>query len=243
MRLYKFTTQENKTRDVTWHEGMTFVIPANQRQPALCTSGVVHAYRNRDLAFLLNRIHADFTNPKLWECFGQIVVEDYGKCACYELTMGQPLLWPEWYRNETIRLAVSVNFAIFCAESVLKYFEVKFPTDNCPRKDIEAAQEYLRTGRVADAYAARAAYAATYAEAYAARSAVYAAACAAHAARATHAAAYAAVYATARVTARSAAAACAADAACAARAASAAGGADFGFLADCAVELVMNTLK
>ena len=73
-------------------------------------------------------------------------------------------------------------FAILCAESVLKYFEDKYPDDDRPRKAIEAAKEYLKTklAAYAAADAADAAYAA------------YAAADAADAARAAYAAAGAA---------------------------------------------------
>jgi hypothetical protein len=129
-------------------------------------------------------------------------------------------------------------FAILCAESVLKYFENKYPKDNRPRRAIEAAKGYLKhpTARAARAaadaaYAARAAY-----MAYAADNAADAAARAAYTAYAAYAAARAAY------TARAAYMAYAAYAA--ARAAyTAYAEIDFALLVDMAVELIMNPKK
>jgi hypothetical protein len=123
-------------------------------------------------------------------------------------------------------------FAILCAESVLKYFENKYPKDDRPRRAIEAAKGYLKhpTADAADAADAT----------YAAARAAYAAA---DAARAAYAAARAADAADAAYTADAAyAAADAADAA--ARAAGAAyAEIDFALLVDMAVELIMNPKK
>ena len=81
---------------------------------------------------------------------------------------------------------LSVFLAIGFAERALPIWEAEYPEDMRPRRAIEAAKEWLNNPS-ADAYAARATYAAAYAAADAAAYAAYAAAYAA-----TYAAAYAA---------------------------------------------------
>jgi hypothetical protein len=230
--LFKLTDAENKTRNVTWRENMTFSVELMDRKPELCSKGVIHAYQNPNLALLLNPAHGNFKNPKLWACTGDVVVTDWGKCGCYMLTMGKNLPHPEWYDDEAKRAYVMVQFAVLCAESVLPIFEASYPKDNRPRKAIEAAKEYLRakTDAAADA-AADAAHAAhvAYAADAAADAAAYAA-YAAHAAHAADAAAYAATYAAYAAAYAATYAAYAADI----------GDLDFGYIADKAVELVQE---
>ena len=65
---------------------------------------------------------------------------------------------------------LSVQLAVFCAERVLPIFEARYADDDRPRKAIEAACEWLRTGKkpADDAAAAYAVYAADAAAAAAA---------------------------------------------------------------------------
>jgi len=102
--------------------------------------------------------------------------------------------WIYWIATSLMTKRQRVEYAVFAAELVIHIFEQKYPTDDRPRKAIEAAKEYLRTGDAADT--ARAAYVAAD-EAYAAyeADAAYAADAAAYAADtagAADAAAYAA---------------------------------------------------
>lgn len=108
--------------------------------------------------------------------------------------------WARWLFSWLMNRRQRVEISIFCAEKVIDIFEKKYPSDNRPRKAIEAAKNWLESptedNRNAAAYAASAsaaAYAASAsaAAAYAAASATYAAASAASAASvaATYAAA------------------------------------------------------
>jgi len=58
----------------------------------------------------------------------------------------------------------SVAFAIYAARLVLKNFEEEFPTDDRPRKAIEAAEKYLQYPTIKNRKAAKAAEAAEVAE-------------------------------------------------------------------------------
>jgi hypothetical protein len=136
--------------------------------------------------------------------------------------------WANWMITRLMNKRQQVEYAVFAAELVINIYEDKNPSDDRPRKAIEAAKAYLKSpskstkkkayaaADAAAAYAydaAAAAAAAAYAAyAYAAADAAYAAA-AADAAYAAYAAAAYAAYAAADA---DAAAAAAADAAYAA---------------------------
>ena len=168
MKLYKLTDDLGRTKNKTqWGENVT-VCAESHGPPELCSRTVIHAYRNLNLAMLLNPIHGEFYDPQIWEAEGEIAVEDWGKVGCKSLTTIKRLEYSSWYADPSKRKDVQVWFAILCAESVLIHFESKFPNDDRPRKAIEAAKEYLRlkTARAARAAASaadRAASAADYA--------------------------------------------------------------------------------
>ena len=146
MKLYKLTDQDSKTHGgMEWGEGVTHKLEPCKK-PQLCTSQVLHAYKNPNLALLLNPIHADIKDPFMWEAEGDICIEDYGKCACFELTTVKQMSLPNWYQQK--RQDVQIQFAILCAEVVLKYFKDKYPTDDRPRKAIEAAKDYLKNKQI-----------------------------------------------------------------------------------------------
>ena len=186
MKLYKLTDDKSRTRGgMKWGEGVMHAIPEDKQRTELCGPGILHAYKNANLALLLNPIHADFNTSRLWQAEGDIVTEDWGKCGCHELKILRRMALPKWYRSKHKRKLVSIAFAVLCAEAVLKYYEQHKPNDDRPRKAIEAAKEYLKHPNADAADAARAAARAAYAAARAA----YAARAAARAAYAAYAAA------------------------------------------------------
>ena len=185
MKLYKLTDENGKTHGGTqWAAGVTHGAQERMSNPTLCTSDVIHAYADPDLALLMNPTHASFSQPRLWEAEGEPCVQQADKLGCYSLTTTRELVLPSWYQDDKMRVRVRVRFAVLAARAVLDIFEVVRPDDDRPRKAIEAAEAYL-SGGTASAYAAWAASAA----ASAASSASYAASAAAYAAWAASAAA------------------------------------------------------
>jgi hypothetical protein len=214
MKLYKLMNNDRTTRNNQKWEIEVTVEKEQVSNPILCSSDVLHAYRNINLAYMLNPIHGNFKDPILAECYGKICVEDWGKVGCFSLTPVRWLVAPEWVGSNR-DLRVQVNFAVLCAEAVLPIFEGKYPGDNRPRFAIDTANS------------ANAGYPdATGLFTYAARAAAYAAANAANAADAARAAAYAAANAADAVAYASDAAYAAEAAACAAYAAYAANAAN-----------------
>ncbi len=187
MKLYKFTEQDATTyeKSTLWGEGVTHK-KEKKDNPNLCSSDVIHAYKNLNLGLLLNPIHADIQKPRIWEAKGVVVAKDFGKVGCFSLTTVKEIDTPEWVKSDKV-LFVRIQFAILCAEAVLHHFEDKYPTDKRPREAIEDAKAYLkdptaRAAAAADAYAADAYAAAAYAAADAADAAARAADAAARAA-------------------------------------------------------------
>jgi len=260
MKLYKLMRPNHTTRKWQKWELGVHVEKAPCDDPQLCSSDVLHAYINLNLAFLLTYLHNTGDYTVAVECEGDVVVSDWAKVGCFAIT---PVRWiekPAWVGSE-YDTQVRVAFAMLCAEAVIDIYNAEYPSDNRPQRAIEITKAWLanpstetaaRVVSAADAAsdAADAAYSATYAAysaTYAARaagartmgaaaaaagSAASYAARASAAARATDAASDAA-YAAARAAARAAG-----------RAASSAARAfvamDFAALADEAVRMAYN---
>ena len=189
MKLVKLTDKDGYTQNRTkWNVGDYKEIHDFLKKPELCSNGVYHAYTNINLALLLNPIHCNFYNFKIFEVEGDVVVKDCSKVGCYNLKVLSELNIPDWYLDNNTRKDVIVCFAALCAESVLNIFEKKYSNDDRPRNAIELAKNYLKNKIIDTDHAADAAYAA----ADAADAAAYATADAADAAHAARAAAYAA---------------------------------------------------
>ncbi|MDE1919068.1 MAG: hypothetical protein KGH96_23785 [Sphingomonadales bacterium] len=66
MKAYKLTDENGRTYGNTyWGPGVTHVASG---AGYLCGSGWIHVYSHPLLAAFLNPIHANFENPRLWEC-------------------------------------------------------------------------------------------------------------------------------------------------------------------------------
>jgi len=148
MKLFKLTDFLSKTyKNTQWGKNVTHSVLKERQGTELCSPEVIHAYKNLNLALLLNPIHSSFSSPKAWEAKGKVVSEDWGKVGCWKLTTLEQLDIPDWYTDKYKRKRVQVRFAILCAEKVLKYFEDICPDDQRPRKAIEAAKDFLKASK------------------------------------------------------------------------------------------------
>lgn len=115
--LYKLTTQDNKTRkghynETTWGEGVSHF---GTGEGNLCGPGWIHAYTSPLLAVLMNPVHANIGNPKLWEAEGEVVLSDRGlKVGCRTLTTVREIPLPE------VTITQRIAFAILCTKEVCK---------------------------------------------------------------------------------------------------------------------------
>lgn len=145
MKLYKLTDEKHQTKNqCQWGDNVTHSVEKDLQNTKLCSAGVIHASKNQNLALLLNSIHANISDPVLWEAKGEVVVENWEKVGCHELTTIRQMDLPDWYTDPENRKQVMIQFAVLCAESVLAAFEERHPKNDEPRKAIEAIKKYLK---------------------------------------------------------------------------------------------------
>ena len=112
-KLYKLTDKNGRTHGGTqWGPGVT---NGGTGEGRLCGPGYIHAYEHPLLAVLLNPIHEDFRNPRMWEAEGEIALRDGQlKCGCISLTTLREIPVPKITTEQRVR------FAILCAKSVCR---------------------------------------------------------------------------------------------------------------------------
>ena len=111
--LYKLTDSCGKTHNGTqWGPGISH---SGTGEGGLCGPGWIHAYEHPLVAVLMNPIHADFKNPRLWEAEaeGEVGLRDGQlKCGCRTLTTIREIPLP------AVTTEMRVRFAILCAKEV-----------------------------------------------------------------------------------------------------------------------------
>jgi hypothetical protein len=167
IKLYKLTDGDGKTRNGTqWGPGISH---SGTGKGGLCGPGWIHAYEHPLIAVLMNPIHANFQNPRLWEAEGEVGLRDGQlKCGCKTLTTVREIPLP------SITTEMRVRFAILCAKEVCAYpawnaWADRWLSGEDRTQAAARAAEAAREAR--EARAARAARAAAWAAAWAARAA------------------------------------------------------------------------
>jgi hypothetical protein len=111
IKLFKLTDRDGQTRNGTqWGPGVSH---SGTGEGGLCGPGWIHAYEHPLIAVLMNPIHADFKNPRLWGAEGEVALRDGQlKCGCKTLTTVREIPLPK------ITTEMRVRFAILCAKEV-----------------------------------------------------------------------------------------------------------------------------
>lgn len=113
MIKYKLTTQDLKTYNgFQWKIGQKV---KTSGEGDLCSSGWLHYYHHPLLAVLLNPIHGNFNNPKLWEvnAEGEILDDKGLKGGCTELTLVKELPLPQISQTQKVAFAILLSKKIF----------------------------------------------------------------------------------------------------------------------------------
>jgi len=121
MKLYKLTTAEGKSKDgnLRWGEGVKHVVPRGSRGRELCKAGLLHAYKDLDIAFLQDPADACYgENALAWEAEGQVVVDSPLKVGCWELTTLCRLQKSAWLSDPNLALRVRLRYAFLAARNV-----------------------------------------------------------------------------------------------------------------------------
>jgi hypothetical protein len=200
LKLYKLTNQNNQTKNQTqWGEGVTHY---GTGIGPLCSEGWIYAYESPELAVLMNPIHANFNNPKLWIAEGEIRISDGTKCGCKSLTTLNEITLPSVNSIQRVAFGILCSLKVYQENSFVTWTKNWLSNKDRSKKSAAAtanavtytasydstiyAAIYAANAAVDSAiYAANAAAttanSAIYAAAYAADSAIYAAQAAAHA--------------------------------------------------------------
>ena len=110
----KLTDRECETKNgMAWKIGVTN--HATGAGTELCSDGVLHYYDGLELALFMNPIHADFSEPRIFEVAGNEIVTDCTKCGAKSLTV---LCEITDYKAPTTTQHVA--FGILCALEVCK---------------------------------------------------------------------------------------------------------------------------
>jgi hypothetical protein len=154
--LYKLTNADDQTRGETqWGEGVEHTADGGGE---LCTAAWIHAYVDPVLAVLMDPIHGCFldSDAHLWECDGDVGVDDGTKVGCTRLKTLRRIPIPEVTTEQRVR------FAILCALEVYDDPDwVKWAKGWLDGKNRAAYAAHAAARAAADAsYAADAAYAA-----------------------------------------------------------------------------------
>jgi hypothetical protein len=186
MKFYKLLTQDlTSHKDTKWELNKT--ITATKEGTKMCTDQVLHCYTHPLLAILFNPLHAEISNPRLFEIEIDAIVNTDGlKYASKQQTLIKELTIPE------ISLEQRIEFAIRVVKLVYKDTKWNTWADNwlnntdrtkeSARAAARAANATYAVAKAADAAAATyasvanaasAADAATYAVAKAADAAAY----------------------------------------------------------------------
>jgi hypothetical protein len=155
-------------KDTKWELNKTITVTKEGIQ--MCTDQVLHCYNHPLLALIFNPIHADISNPRLFEIeVDEIVNTDGLKYASKQQTLIKELTIPE------ISLEQKVEFAIRVAKLVYKDTNWNTWADNWLDKSDRTKESAYTAAYAANAYAAYHAANAAYRAAYAADAVAYAA--------------------------------------------------------------------
>lgn len=106
---YKLTTQELTTHNrFQWTPGGWSPLLAGTE---LCSNGVYHAYPSPELAVILNPIHANLANPRLWKCsLGGGVIDndnDNGlKLGAQQMRLDEEIALPSYTTTQRIAFGI-----------------------------------------------------------------------------------------------------------------------------------------
>jgi hypothetical protein len=113
MKKYKLTTQEMTTYNgFKWELGKKYTTSG---EGDLCSGGFLHYYHHPLLAVLLNPIHADITNPRIFEVEADgIHKNDNGlKGGCNEMTLVKEIELPIITSTQRVAFSILASLDVY----------------------------------------------------------------------------------------------------------------------------------
>jgi hypothetical protein len=170
MKYYKLLTQDLTSHSNTkWEIGTPITVQKEGNK--MCSDQVLHCYNHPLLAVILNPIHANIKNPKLFEIsVDKIVNSDSLKFASKSQTLVKEITLPEISLEHKIQFAIKVA-KLTCKNEKWNLWADSWLSGEDRSKESADAAAYAATYAAADAAYAAANGAANGAAAYAANAA------------------------------------------------------------------------
>lgn len=127
---YKLTTQDMKTRkgahnEITWVPGKWYesAWKLSESVDCLCSSRYIHWYSDPLIAVLMNQVHADIENPRLWKCeiSGKTLLDKQFKGGSRRVRLIKEIPLPELSELQRIECAIRCTKQIFYDEDWTKW--------------------------------------------------------------------------------------------------------------------------
>ena len=121
MKCYKLTDANGCSYGGTqWGEGVTHT--ATSQGMEFCTPDLIHLYSHPLLAVLLNRIHANYEKPLLWEAKAEIVASDYGlKLGAKSVTTIRTIPLPQVTLEQRVTFGILAALEVYSAPAWTKW--------------------------------------------------------------------------------------------------------------------------
>ena len=149
--LYKLTEQDCTTHGgCKWGDGATHETDGSGD---MCGPGWLHAYTHPLLAVLFNPIHANFSNPLLWECEGEIGKNDRGlKVGCTRLTTLRRIPLPEISTEQRVKFAILCALKVCAGDKFVQWANAWLDGSDRSEKSAARAADYAMPGGADAAY-------------------------------------------------------------------------------------------
>ena len=122
MKKYKLTDQSMRTHNgFQWELGKEVITDGDSEE--LCNEHWLHYYHHVLLAVLLNSIHADIDNPRLFEvkALGKHLNDNGLKGGCTKMTLVKEIELPEITLNQQIAFAILCSLEVYKEPSYVKW--------------------------------------------------------------------------------------------------------------------------
>lgn len=123
-KLYKIVNVDFSSENLIWKNDVTYNLPFKENV-GVRSHNIFLAFKNINLALLMNPRYEDIKSIKILEAEGEIVKEDYLGVGVFKLKIFKEIPLPNWYMDLEIRKGVQLFFAALHAHHVLFVFEAR----------------------------------------------------------------------------------------------------------------------
>ena len=164
MIKYKLTDQQMRTHNgFQWELGKPV---ETSGEGDLCGPGWLHYYDDPILAVLLNPIHANIANPRLFECSatGKHKLDRGLKGGCTQMTLNKELDLPTLTRLNQVAFGILCALEVYRDPAFVEWANAWISGNDRTKESADAAAAYAAAYAASASYAAYAANAAAYAK-------------------------------------------------------------------------------